>query len=1361
MSATEQREWYLGLDIGTNSVGFSAADTEYNILTKRGKLQCGTRLFEDAKDASERRGFRSSRRRIARRKVRIDLLQGIFNAEIAAKDSAFFIRLNESGLQSDDKTVKSNYPLFNDKDFTDKEYYKKFPTIYHLRKHLLENDEKDVRLLYLACHHLVKYRGHFLFEHFEANGSSSGYAELFNKLGVENLETLLENKTIASALKGNKIDLKKIFSDDEGIGDKLSDINAELSKYNFASDKFDECQEIVNGILNDEQIGYILTLKNLYDRIRLDEILKGQSNVSSAMTARYEEHKSGLKLLKSFIKKELPDEYNKMFRYNSDYKENGFSHASYVNYIGSNITHSKKAMSHFVMCINKGKEPMTAKYEDFLKYTDCILKKAEDKDGYTELKEKIDNHTLCRIHNTQDNSYIPYQLNEEELRAVLERQKDNFPFLKATDEYGAVSDKIISLLTFRIPYYVGPLSEKDKGKFAWIEKKNGFENQRVYPWNFEQAVDTAASGNNFIEKMTSKCTYLKGEDVIPKQSLLYQRYMLLSDLNNLKINGNRISQEQKLFLLNGICQTETSLSKTKIKKYLVDNGKIKKSNTVGKENENDSAFNSSLSSLIKFKDIFGGNIDEELCENIIKLHTVFGDEKEPVKEKLKAMCVYEHTEELSKLSFKGWARFSAKFLSGITATDKNTGETALTIIKILEDTTLNLMEILNSDNYSPKFCDTIADLNKCSDAIPFDYEHLVEDLYCSPTVKRSIWQAVLISKELTKINKCPPKKVFIEVTRGEDKGKKGKIPKSRRKELEEKLNKAAKDGQDITALKGEFDGKTDEKEFRSDRLYLYFTQLGKCMYSGEPIELVDLNNENLYDIDHIYPQSKIKDDSLTNRVLVKRINNANKGDIYPIAYSIQQKMKPYWDMLKGKGLINTEKYERLTRTQQFSDDEIGGFINRQLVSTNQAVKETANTLKILFGDDVKIIYSKASNVSEFRHIYGLIKCREVNNLHHAHDAYLNIVVGNEWSMKYTDKWFSNQAQTDTKLIGRLFDKKWLETHLPKIKGYLFDNKKYLNKFPVTIRPYEKKGAFYDQTIHPKGKGQFELHEGYDTAKYGGYKTGCNAYNCLIEYDGKLTRAQIKKGTSPARVRGIFPVPVRFIACGRYKDEALLCKIAEENKIADKNPKLIIPKIQMFSVLEVDGIRYHMRSGDLQCSVTAEWYPNKEIIRIVHTIFKFKKLEKQLYPDKSEERKTMLDLSDDIIFAARERNKQQNENKMISREDNLKLYDAIIEQVKKPFYVNYGFAKKVRDGKISREKFEQLKTYEQAEQLVSLLNLITMNGTLANAMKIGGVSNEVCKYLVNDISSKDVYLITQSVTGLFENKVVINKKEPLM
>ena len=70
--------WYLGLDIGTASVGWAATDTEYKIIRKNKKRLWGVRLFEEATTAQERRTYRSNRRRLARRKWRLNLLEELF-----------------------------------------------------------------------------------------------------------------------------------------------------------------------------------------------------------------------------------------------------------------------------------------------------------------------------------------------------------------------------------------------------------------------------------------------------------------------------------------------------------------------------------------------------------------------------------------------------------------------------------------------------------------------------------------------------------------------------------------------------------------------------------------------------------------------------------------------------------------------------------------------------------------------------------------------------------------------------------------------------------------------------------------------------------------------------------------------------------------------------------------------------------------------------------------------------------------------------------------------------------------------------------------------------------------------------------
>ena len=77
---------------------------------------------------------------------------------------------SETSLVYEDKIISEpilgkKYNLFSEEKITDASYYKQFPTIYHLRNYLVNTKEKvDIRLVYLAIHHIIKYRGNFLYE---------------------------------------------------------------------------------------------------------------------------------------------------------------------------------------------------------------------------------------------------------------------------------------------------------------------------------------------------------------------------------------------------------------------------------------------------------------------------------------------------------------------------------------------------------------------------------------------------------------------------------------------------------------------------------------------------------------------------------------------------------------------------------------------------------------------------------------------------------------------------------------------------------------------------------------------------------------------------------------------------------------------------------------------------------------------------------------------------------------------------------------------------------------------------------------------------------------------------------------------
>ena len=159
-----QEKYNIGLDIGTNSVGWAVVRSkDFNVVRKGKKKLWGARLFEEASTAESRRLFRSTRRRFDRRRERIKLLQDIFKDEINKVDSNFFTKMKESFYNENDLTHKTIKITKEEKELV-KNYYAKYPTIYHVRKELMENPEKmDVRLLYLGIHHIIKNRGNFLY----------------------------------------------------------------------------------------------------------------------------------------------------------------------------------------------------------------------------------------------------------------------------------------------------------------------------------------------------------------------------------------------------------------------------------------------------------------------------------------------------------------------------------------------------------------------------------------------------------------------------------------------------------------------------------------------------------------------------------------------------------------------------------------------------------------------------------------------------------------------------------------------------------------------------------------------------------------------------------------------------------------------------------------------------------------------------------------------------------------------------------------------------------------------------------------------------------------------------------------------
>lgn len=286
-------------------------------------------------------------------------------------------------------------------------------------------------------------------------------------------------------------------------------------------------------------------------------------------------------------------------------------------------------------------------------------------------------------------------------------------------------------------------------------------------------------------------------------------------------------------------------------------------------------------------------------------------------------------------------------------------------------------------------------------------KQVVKSLPGSPAIKKGILQSIKIVDELVKVMGREPESIVVEMARENQYTNQGKSNSQQRlKRLEESLK-----GLGSKILKENVPtrlSKIDNNALQNDRLYLYYLQNGKDMYTGEELDIDRLSN---YDIDHIIPQAFLKDNSIDNKVLVSSASNRGKSDDVPSLEVVKKRKTLWYQLLKSK-LISQRKFDNLTKAERggLSPEDKAGFIQRQLVETRQITKHVARLLDEKFNNKkdennravrtVKIITLKSSLVSQFRKDFELYKVREINDFHHAHDAYLNAVVASALLKKY-------------------------------------------------------------------------------------------------------------------------------------------------------------------------------------------------------------------------------------------------------------------------------------------------------------------------------------------------------------------------
>lgn len=1369
------KSYSIGLDIGTNSVGWAVITDDYKVPSKKMKVigntdkhfikknLIGALLFDEGTTAEDRRLKRTARRRYTRRKNRLRYLQEIFSEEMSKVDSSFFHRLDDSFLVPEDKRG-SKYPIFATLA-EEKEYHKKFPTIYHLRKHLADSKEKtDLRLIYLALAHMIKYRGHFLYEE-SFDIKNNDIQKIFSEF-----ISIYDNTFEGSSLSGQNAQVEAIFTDKISKSAKRERIlklfayekstglfseflklivgnQAEFKKHfdleekaplQFSKDTYDEDLENLLGQIGDDFADLFLVAKKLYDAILLSGILtvkdlSTKAPLSASMIERYENHQKDLAALKQFIQNNLQEKYDEVF---SDQSKDGY--AGYIN----------------------GKTTQEA----FYKYIKNLLSKFEGADYFL---DKIEREDFLRKQRTFDNGSIPHQIHLQEMNAIIRRQGEHYPFLQENKE------KFEKILTFRIPYYVGPLARGNRN-FAWLTRNS---DQAIRPWNFEEIVDQASSAEEFINKMTNYDLYLPEEKVLPKHSLLYETFAVYNELTKVKFiaEGLRdyqfLDSGQKKQIVNQLFKEKRKVTEKDIIQYLHNVDGYDGIELKGIEKQ----FNASLSTyhdllkIIKDKAFMDDAENEATLENIIHTLTIFED-REMIKQRLAqydSLFDEKVIKALTRRHYTGWGKLSAKLINGIS--DKQTGNTILDYLIDDGYSNRNFMQLINDDGLS--FKDIIQKAQVVGKTN--DVKQVVQELPGSPAIKKGILQSIKIVDELIKVMGHTPESIVIEMARENQTTARGKKNSQQRyKRIEDALKNLAP-GLDSNILK---EYPTDNIQLQNDRLFLYYLQNGKDMYTGEPLVINQLSS---YDIDHIVPQAFIKDDSLDNRVLTSSKDNRGKSDNVP-SLEVVQKRKAFWKQLLDSKLISERKFNNLTKAERGGLDERDkvGFIRRQLVETRQITKHVAQIFDARFNTEVnekdkknrkvKIITLKSNLVSNFRKEFKLYKVREINDYHHAHDAYLNAVVAKAILKKYPKlepefvygdyqkydiKRYISKSK-DPKEVEKATEKYFFYSNLlnffkeevhyadgtivkrenieySKDTGEIAWNKekdfatikKVLSLPQVNIvkkteeQTVGQNGGLFDNNIVSKKKvvdasKLIPIKSDLSPEKYGGYARPTIAYSVLVIAD-------IEKGKTKKlkRIKEMVGITIQ----DKKKFEANPIAYLEERGYKNINPNLII-KLPKYSLFEFNDGQRRLLASSIELQKGNELILPYHFTALLYHAQRISKINEPIH-------------------------KQYVETHQSEFEE---LLTTIISLSKK-------YIQKPIVESLLQQAFEQADKdiYQLSESFISLLKLTSFGAP--GAFRFLGVEISQSNVRYQSVSSCfNATLIHQSITGLYETRIDLSK-----
>lgn len=538
-------------------------------------------------------------------------------------------------------------------------------------------------------------------------------------------------------------------------------------------------------------------------------------------------------------------------------------------------------------------------------------------------------------------------------------------------------DEYLLIFNRKRKYYEGPGNEKsrtDYGKYTTKLNEDG----------------TYITEKNIFEKLIGKCSVYPEELRAAMASYTAQEFNLLNDLNNLTINGRKLDEKEKRDIVEKV-KTSDSVNMRKIIADAIGE-KIVEFYGARVDKSEKEIFHKFESYNKMRRALATVNVDivkfsrEELDEigYILTINT----DKEAMLEAFKYSdlnledtvrdCLIEVRKKSGSL-FNKWHSFSLKIMNELIPEMYMQPKEQMTLL-----TEMGVMKGRKNEFVGLKY-------------IPVD--EASEEIF-NPVVRRSVRITFKILNALLKKYKTF-EEVVIEMPRDRNSD-------DEKKRISESQKVNEKEGKYIeNKLISEYGIRLLPSDYASHKklglkLKLWNEQDGKSIYSGKTIPPQDLiDHPEYFEIDHIIPRSISFDDSRSNKVLVYKTENQDKGNQTPYYYLTHlngtwtfEQYKAYVINLSKKKeyAISRKKVQNLLFCNDITKiDVVKGFINRNINDTCYASRVVLNIIQSFFDAnemETKVKVIKGSYTHQMRVNMKLDKNRNESYTHHAVDAML-------------------------------------------------------------------------------------------------------------------------------------------------------------------------------------------------------------------------------------------------------------------------------------------------------------------------------------------------------------------------------------